>query len=188
MSLKLQILSHQQRCTELLNNTDFFLAYDKLLNETAARLKLGGHIYLAGNGGSFADALHLAGELNGKIYKDRKPIPTHVLGSDLGTLTCISNDYGYEKAFARELQGKINYNDVFIGITTSGNSTNILNAFTVCTGLKVLLCGNNGGKALNLCDIVLNVPGTTADEIQQLHEIVYHSFVYDLEQLLFKET
>jgi len=159
--------------------------YSVIIKTLVDCIKSGGHIYLAGNGGSYADALHIAGELNGKIYQDRQPYPAHVLGSDGASLTAIANDYSYDQIFARELQGKMTENDVFIGISTSGNSKNIVEAMKIAKGITILLTGsNNACKASEHCAIMLNVPGSRADEIQTLHQIIYHSLIYDIEEKL----
>jgi len=163
----------------------FYQEYEITIRVLSDCIKSGGHIYLAGNGGSFSDALHIAGELNGRIYSERNPIPAHVLGSDGASLTAIANDYSYKEVFSRELKGKMTTNDVFIGISTSGNSENIVEAFKVAKGFKILFTGpNNACKASKHCDIILNVPGNRSDEIQTIHQLVYHSMVYDLEEKL----
>lgn len=169
----------------LAKDTHFHDTYQVALKTIADCIKNGGHIYLAGNGGSFSDALHIAGELNGKIYANRQPYPAHVLGSDGASLTAIANDYNYDQIFARELQGKMTENDVFIGISTSGNSKNIVEAMKIAKGITILLTGSNTTCiAGQHCDIMINTVSNLADEVQQMHQTIYHSLIYDIEEKL----
>lgn len=179
--LKNNIMNHML----LVKNEDFHNNYKIALKVLTDCLKSGGHIYLAGNGGSMSDALHIAGELNCKIYKDRHPYPAHVLGSDVASLTAIANDYSYSEIFSRELKGKMKENDIFIALSTSGNSKNIIEALKIAKGLRILLTGQN--KTCNAsyhCDIMINTVSNLADEIQQMHQTIYHSLIYDLEEKL----
>ena len=171
----------------LLNSPSFFETYELMVKEIVNRLKQGGRIYIAGNGGSASDAQHLAAEFVCKIDKERPGIAAEALTTDTSLLTAIANDFGYEYVFSRQLETKCTYKDVFIGISTSGNSKNIIEAFKKCNGLKILFTGKNTGQAASLCDIVISVQGNTTDQIQELHEIIYHSIVYDVENLLFGE-
>ena len=134
--------------TTLLENTlvleKFSVAVDVVVN----RYRLGGRIYIAGNGGSAADAQHLAAEFVSKLARDRAPLPAEALTVDSSVLTAIANDYGYEEVFSRQLAGKVTKNDVFLGITTSGQSRNILRALETCRELAVpsiVFCGREGG-------------------------------------------
>lgn len=185
-------MKYIENLTNSLENINTSLKDEALLNdysiivkEMCLRLRHGGRIYIAGNGGSAADAGHLAAELVCKIGRERPPIAAESLMTDTALLTAISNDFGYKYTISRQLEAKCNFNDVFIAISTSGNSENILEGFKVCPGYKILLTGNKPCKGSNLCDIVLKVSGYTTDQIQQQHEILYHSLVYDIENELF---
>lgn len=169
----------------LAKDEEFNNEYEAMVKVLADVVKNGGHIYLAGNGGSHADSLHIAAELNGRIYSNRNPIPAHVLGSDGASMTAIANDYSYKEVFSRELQGKMTEKDVLIALSTSGNSENIVEALKVAKGIRILFTGiNNACKAAPYSDIMISTPGNRADEIQTLHQLVYHSMIYDLEEKL----
>lgn len=137
----------------------------------------GNKIYLAGNGGSAADAQHIAAELTGRFVKERKPLPGMALTTDTSALTAIANDYGYEFVFSRQLEAFAQPGDVFIGISTSGNSQSILNALEVAkkTGCKTIgLTGRGGGKMNQMCDINIVVPAEVTARIQEMHILIGH--------------
>jgi D-sedoheptulose 7-phosphate isomerase len=140
-------------------------------------LKSGGKILLAGNGGSAADAQHIAGEFVSRFAFERPGLPAIALTTDTSILTAIGNDYGYEKLFARQVQALGNEGDVFIGYSTSGTSPNVLQAFVeararglVCVGFT----GNRGGPMLTLCDHLLAVPCASTPKIQEGHLVLGH--------------
>lgn len=152
-------------------------------------LQRGGKILLAGNGGSAADAQHIAGELVSRFAFDRPGLPAIALTTDSSILTAIGNDYGYEKLFARQVQAHGNKGDVFIGYSTSGKSPNILLAFAearsrslVCIGLT----GNHGGPMRELCDHLLEVPSGDTPKIQEGHLVLGHILCGLIENALFK--
>lgn len=139
-------------------------------------LKGGGKIIFAGNGGSFADAQHLSAEFICKFMFDRGPLASIVLGANSSAISAISNDYGYEQVFARELKGLAKDPDLFIPISTSGNSPNILRAAeqAISQGLKpIALTGAGGGKLISLCEC-LCVPSTSTALIQEAHIMIGH--------------
>jgi D-sedoheptulose 7-phosphate isomerase len=143
---------------------------------------------LAGNGGSAADAQHLAGEFVNKFYFNRPGLGSIALTTDSSILTAIGNDYGFEKIFARQVQALGNTGDVFIGISTSGNSTDVLEALKVCKdlGIKTIgLTGQTGGEMADLCDICLKVPSTETPRIQESHILIGHILCYLTENSLF---
>lgn len=149
----------------------------------------GNKVYSAGNGGSHCDAMHFAEEWTGRYRKDRKPLPALAL-SDPSHLSCVSNDYGFEHVFERMVDAFGVAGDVFVGITTSGNSPNILLAAETARkkGMKVVgLLGKDGGKMKLLCDIPIVVPGATTDRIQELHIKVIHIAIECTERRLFPE-
>jgi D-sedoheptulose 7-phosphate isomerase len=143
---------------------------------------------LAGNGGSAADAQHIAAELVNRFYMDRPGLPSIALTTDTSILTGIGNDYGYEQLFARQVQALGNEGDVFIGISTSGNSPNIIRAFEACKEKGIItigLTGENGGKMAGLCDHCINVPSNETPRIQEAHILIGHIMCYIIEQEMF---
>lgn len=132
----------------------------------------GNKVIFCGNGGSAADSQHLAAELMGRYKFDRAPMPAMSLTVDTSALTAIGNDYGYDKIFSRQLKGIGNAGDVLVGISTSGNSKNIIDAFSVAKekGIKtVAFTGETGGEMLKSADICLNVPSNITNNIQEMH-------------------
>lgn len=154
-------------------------------------LQAGGKILLAGNGGSAADAQHIAGEFVSRFMFDRPGLPAIALTTDTSILTAIGNDYGYEKLFERQIQAHGNEGDVFIGYSTSGKSPNILRAFDeakrrglICVGLT----GNRGGPMRNLCNYLLEVPSASTPKIQEGHLVLGHILCGLVEYALFKPS
>jgi D-sedoheptulose 7-phosphate isomerase len=140
-------------------------------------LKKGNKVLLAGNGGSAADAQHIAAELSGRFVKERRALPGIALTTDTSALTSIANDYGYEHVFSRQVEALAGPGDLFIGISTSGNSQGILNALTKAKelGCKTLgLSGRDGGKMNGLCDLNIVVPSPTTARIQEMHILIGH--------------
>src|SRR5882757_6653201 len=140
-------------------------------------LKKGNKVLLAGNGGSAADAQHIAAELSGRFVKERKALPGIALTTDTSALTSIANDYGYEYAFSRQLEALAKHGDLFIGISTSGNSPGILKAFETAKKLncKTLgFSGRDGGKMNGICDLNIIVPSDITARIQEIHILIGH--------------
>lgn len=140
-------------------------------------IKSGNKVLLAGNGGSAADAQHIAAELTGRYVKDRKPLPGIALTVDTSALTSIANDYGYEHVFSRQLEAFARPGDLFIGISTSGNSPGILAAFESAKKLEVKtlgLSGRDGGKMNGLCELNIIVPSNITARIQEMHILIGH--------------
>jgi D-sedoheptulose 7-phosphate isomerase len=145
---------------------------------------------LAGNGGSAADSQHIAGEFVSRFYFDRPGLPSIALTTDTSIMTAIGNDYGYEKLFARQVQAMGNEGDVFIAISTSGNSPNIIKALEVCKekGITSIgLTGMSGGKMATLCDLCLNVPSNETPRIQEVHILIGHIICCIVEEELFSQ-
>ena len=135
-------------------------------------IKKGNKIIFCGNGGSAADSQHLAAELMGRYKYDRHPLAAMSLTLDTSSLTAIGNDYGYEQVFSRPLQGVGKKGDVLVGISTSGNSANVIKAFEVAKEMgiqTVAFTGNSGGKMIEIADITLNVPSDITNNIQEMH-------------------
>ncbi|EDP6972326.1 D-sedoheptulose 7-phosphate isomerase [Campylobacter jejuni] len=148
----------------------------------------GNKTLLAGNGGSAADAQHIAGEFVSRFYFDRPGIASIALTTDTSILTAIGNDYGYENLFARQVQAQGVKGDVFIGISTSGNSKNILKALDLCRqkGITSIgLSGASGGAMNELCDYCIKVPSTCTPRIQEAHILIGHIICAIVEEELF---
>ena len=150
--------------------------------------KIGGRLYIAGNGGSAADAQHLAAEFVSKLARDRAPLPAEALTVDTSILTAIGNDYGYDQVFARQIKGKVTSKDIFLGITTSGNSPNIILALEACreAGIpSIVFSGHDGGKVKTLADFLLIAPGKMTSTIQELHIVLAHTLCECVETEIF---
>ena len=147
-------------------------------------LQNGHKVLTCGNGGSAADALHLAEELVGKYLKERKSLPGICLCADSTAITCIANDYGFDQVFSRQVEGLGCAGDVLVVFSTSGNSPSILNALKAAKAkgvLTIALLGKGGGKALGMADLEIIIPGTTTARIQELHTFVLHSWLESID-------
>jgi len=145
---------------------------------------------LAGNGGSAADAQHIAAELVGRYGFDRPSIPSLALTTDTSNITAIGNDYGYDKIFSRQLEGMGQEGDIFIGISTSGNSQNLINAFEVAKNKNILtiaLVGKDGGEMAKMADIALVVPSDSTPRIQESHILIGHILCDIIEKEIFAD-
>lgn len=163
-----------------------------LIVRTVVTAYLQGHrLYIVGNGGSAADAQHLATEFVSKLARDRGPLPAEALTVDSSTLTAIGNDYGFENLFSRQIQAKMRPGDVLLAITTSGQSANILRALEACREQgcqSILYTGRDGGPAAELADFVLIAPGEDTNTIQEVHILLAHVLCACVEQELFPEV
>jgi D-sedoheptulose 7-phosphate isomerase len=158
-------------------------AVDTIYSSLAA----GGQLFTAGNGGSAADAQHIAAELTGRFLRDRRPIPAMALHANSSALTAIGNDYGYEQVFARELSAHARPGDVLLALSTSGNSTNILRAIEAAHQINVAaigLTGESGGQMRAACDLCLCVPSRSTPRIQEMHIMIYHAICELLDEKL----
>jgi D-sedoheptulose 7-phosphate isomerase len=152
-----------------------------------ASLDAGGKLLIAGNGGSAADAQHIAAELTGRFVRERKALPAIALHSNTSALTAIGNDYGYEQVFARELSAHARPGDVLLAISTSGGSKSILRAIEEARQKKVAvigLTGESGGKMREVCDLCLCVASNTTARIQEMHITIGHTICELLEEEL----
>lgn len=150
---------------------------DRAADLCISALRNGGKIIFCGNGGSAADAQHLAAELMGRFLIDRNPLPALSLTVDTSALTAIGNDYGFEKVFSRQLRGIAQKGDVVFGLSTSGNSANVVEAFEVARSLglgTIGLTGQDGGKMRPLSDVLIAVPHTKTNHIQEVHIAIGH--------------
>ena len=148
-------------------------------------LKNNGKILILGNGGSAADAQHIAAELVGRYKTDRKGLAAIALTTDSSAITSISNDFGYEHVFERQIQALANAKDVVIGISTGGTSKNVINALSLASslGCKIIgLSGKDGGDMNNVCDINIVVPSNDTPRIQELHIFIGHTICHLVDQ------
>ena len=161
----------------ILDNPEFQNRIQRAAEMITESLRGGGKIHFCGNGGSAADAQHLAAELSGRFYFDRPPLNAEALHCNTSYLTAVGNDYGYDLIFSRLLRGTAKAGDVIVGISTSGNSKNILNAFEVAKemGVKIIaMTGETGGAMKDYADILLNVPSKDTPRIQESHIMLGH--------------
>jgi len=160
---------------------------EKFAIETARRLKKGGTLYLLGNGGSAADAQHIAGELIGRFSKDRPPIRAIALTTDTSVLTALGNDYGFERVFERQVEGLVTEKDIVIGISTSGKSENVRRALLKAKekgALTAGFLGKGGGTIKEIVDYAFVVPSNETPRIQECHITLGHTLCELLENLL----
>jgi D-sedoheptulose 7-phosphate isomerase len=160
---------------------------EQMAEMIAAAFKNGGKVIIFGNGGSMCDAMHFAEELTGRYRLDRKPLPAIAL-SDPSYLTCVANDYGFDQVFARGVEALAKSGDAIIGLSTSGNSSNIINALQKANTLQcktIALLGRDGGTIKGICDLELIIPVETSDRIQELHMLILHTLTECVEHLLF---
>lgn len=180
-----------------------FLEVEKVLKETLAQqadsiehaaelivaaYRKGHGVFLFGNGGSAADAQHMAGELNGRYLKERRPLKAQALVGDASTITCIANDYGYEHVFSRQLLANAGAGDIAFGFSTSGNSKNVIEAFKAAKTIGVAtiaITGKGGGALAELSDVLIEIPSSFTPHIQEAGMVVYHCLCEQIEQALF---
>mgnify|MGYP006355381357 CR=1 FL=1 len=158
-----------------------------LAENIVAAIKRGNKLILCGNGGSASDALHFAGEIVGRFQKEREAWPAVVLNADVATLTAIANDYGYDDVFSRQAQGYVKEGDVFIGISTSGNSENVYRAVNVAKNKGAItsaLLGKDGGKIGEQVDCPIIVPNANTARVQESHIMLIHIICEIVEEKL----
>jgi D-sedoheptulose 7-phosphate isomerase len=161
----------------------------KLSEQIAATFQQGGKVLIAGNGGSACDAMHFAEEFTGRYRKNRRALPVISL-TDPSHITCVGNDFGFEEIFARGVEAYGKPGDLFIGISTSGNSENVIRAVKKAKELKMTttaFLGKDGGKLKSQCDVEFIVPAQTADRIQEIHMTILHIVIEGVERILFPE-
>lgn len=157
------------------------------INIITNALKNGNKILICGNGGSAADSQHFAAEIVGRYKLERKGYPAIALSTDTSILTAIGNDYGFEKIFERQIEALGNNGDILIGISTSGNSENVINAVKIAKNMGIYtigLLGKEGGKLNNLVDLSLLVPSNNTPRVQECHLTIYHVICEEVEKKL----
>lgn len=163
---------------------------EAMAGEMAAVLRAGGRLLSCGNGGSLCDAMHFAEELSGR-YRDDRPALSALALTDAGHMSCVANDYGYDRVFARAVEAQGREGDILLGFTTSGSSPNVLAAMRTARegGLRVFgLLGKGGGEALGLCDLAVVVPATDTGRIQEIHIKVVHALIELIERELYPDN
>ena len=163
--------------TSVLQNEALLKTTEATVAAMVTALKNGNHIYFCGNGGSAADAQHLAAEFSGRFYKDREALPAEALHCNTSYLTAVANDYSYDVIFARLIKGIGKKGDFLVGLSTSGNSANIVKAFEVCREKGIItvgFTGETGGKMKDLSDYLINVPSKNTPRIQESHIMLGH--------------
>lgn len=174
---------------KILNDKNIIETINQAANAIIDAYKNGKKVLTAGNGGSAGDAQHIAGELVSKFFFDRPGLSAFSLATDTSILTAIGNDYGYEKSFSRQIQANANEGDVFIAISTSGNSENIVNALVEAKKKNVTTIGLVGEKTCemdDLCDYIIKVPSDSTPTIQESHIMIGHIICALVEEAIFK--
>lgn len=174
----------------LLEDETIILLIQKICDIAIETYSRGNKILIAGNGGSAADAQHIAGELVSRFYFDRPALPALALSTDTSILTAIGNDYGYENLFLRQIQANGKSGDIFVAISTSGNSLNIINGLKICKNLGITtvgLTGKTGGRMIGLCDYCIQVPSDETPRIQEAHILIGHIICAVVEKVIFEE-
>ncbi|GAB7088722.1 D-sedoheptulose 7-phosphate isomerase [Marinifilum fragile] len=182
--IKQSFLDAQAVLNEFLANEENFKAIEKAGEAMAESIKNGGKVISCGNGGSMCDAMHFAEELTGR-FRDDRPGMAAVAISDPSHITCVGNDYGFDYIFSRYVEGMGQKGDVFLGISTSGNSANVINAIKSAKekGMTVVgLTGKTGGQMAEMCDVEIRVPWKAySDRVQEIHIKVIHCLIQYIE-------
>ncbi len=173
---------------DILNDEELLRKIHTFTDMLISTYRNNGKVLFCGNGGSAADAQHIAAELSGRFYLDRKPLYAEALHCNSSYMTSVSNDYGFENVFARAIEAVGRKGDVLVGITTSGNSANVLKAFEKAHEIGVstiAMTGENGGKIASISDLLINVPSTCTPRIQEAHIMIGHIVCELVEKELF---
>ena len=163
---------------------------EKVAKELAKTFQKGNKVLICGNGGSNCDALHFAEEFTGRFRGDRKALPAIAI-SDSSHITCVGNDYGFDYIFSRGVEAYGKGGDMFFGISTSGNSPNVIKAVEVAKSMGMKTCvllGKDGGKLKGMCDYEFIIPGKTSDRIQEIHMMILHIIIEGVERIMFPEN
>lgn len=174
--------------SQILQKPELLQAIQAVVTELVIAFKAGNRVYFCGNGGSAADAQHLAAEFSGRFYKDRLALPAEALHCNTSYLTAVANDYGYEHVYARLIEGIGQPGDVLIGLSTSGNSVNIIEAMQKAKRkgmVTVAFTGETGGYMKDECNFLLNIPSTDTPRIQESHIMTGHIICELVEQQYF---
>jgi D-sedoheptulose 7-phosphate isomerase len=187
---KQSFIEAQKTLTDFLNNPDQLQKCEKFSDLLFETFKSGGNLFTCGNGGSHCDAMHFAEEWTGRYRKDRAAVGALALG-DASHMSCVSNDYGFDFVFSRQVEALGRKGDMLVGISTSGNSKNVILAVEAAKkkGMKtVALLGRDGGKLKSLADHAIVIPAETSDRIQEMHIKIIHTVIESVERKLFPEN
>jgi D-sedoheptulose 7-phosphate isomerase len=174
---------------EILTDEVMLATTGEVVHVIVDAFKAGQRVYFAGNGGSAADAQHLAAEFSGRFYTDRLALPAEALHCNTSYLTAVANDYSYDEVYARLIRGIAHPGDVLVGLSTSGNSGNIVRAFEAARQKKVItigFTGASGGKMKVISDYLFNIPSTDTPRIQEAHILMGHIICELVEKEFFK--
>lgn len=163
---------------------------EKVAKALAEVFNNGNKVLICGNGGSNCDALHFAEEFTGRFRRDRRALPAIAI-SESSHITCVGNDYGFDYVFSRGVEAYGKSGDMFIGISTSGNSGNVIKAVEAAKkiGMKTcVLLGKDGGKLKGMCDYEFIIPGKTSDRVQEIHMMILHIIIEGVERIMFPEN
>lgn len=188
MEIKKTITDSIETKQKILNDDQLLALIDQASDNCIETFRNDGKVLLCGNGGSAADAQHIAAELSGRFYYDREPLYAEALHVNTSYLTAVGNDYSYDEIFSRMVKAAGKTNDVLIGISTSGNSGNVVNAIVQANklGMKTIgLTGEKGGALFEICDICIRVPSTNTARIQESHIMIGHIICEIVESTLF---
>lgn len=183
-----QFIEAQTLLNTFINNTENTLILNSICQSSVNAFNNHKKILIAGNGGSAADAQHFAGELVSRFYFDRPALPAIALTTDSSIMTAIGNDYGYDMLFERQIEAHGQPGDIFIGLSTSGNSPNIIRALKAAKKLDMITVGLTGekvGQMDPLCDYLLKVPSSVTPRIQEIHELICHTICASIEKVIF---
>ena len=175
----------------LLRDEQILQTVQECVKSIVHAFETGKKVLFCGNGGSASDAQHLAAEFSGRFYTDRDALPADALHCNTSYLTAVANDYSYDVIYSRLIKGIGNEGDVLVGLSTSGNSTNIVNAFEMAKEKKMItigLTGSTGGKLKDLSDFLINIPSDDTPRIQESHITVGHIICQLVEEIYFAET
>jgi D-sedoheptulose 7-phosphate isomerase len=172
----------------ILNDEKLLHTIEKIVSVITDAFKVGNRIYFCGNGGSAADAQHLAAEFSGRFYTDRKALPAEALHCNTSYLTAVANDYGFDVVYSRMIDGIGEMGDILIGLSTSGNSANIIKAFEVAQEkgiVTIAFTGITGGQMKSISDYLVNIPSTDTPRIQESHITIGHIICQLVEEKYF---
>ena len=174
---------------KILQNPELLVTIENVINVITDAFKNGNRVYFCGNGGSAADAQHLAAEFSGRFYTDRKALPAEALHCNTSYLTAVANDYGYDVVYSRMIEGIGETGDVLVGLSTSGNSVNILKAFEAAKekGITTIaFTGSTGGQMKSVSDHLINIPSADTPRIQESHIMLGHIICQLVEEKIFQ--
>ena len=186
--IKSSIKSSVENHTRVLNDSNLQINIERIVTNSIEAFKNDKKILFCGNGGSASDAQHIASELSGRFYKDRPPLYAEALHVNSSYMTAVANDYGYEETYARMVEASGSKGDVLVGISTSGNSPNVVKAMQNAKEIGMVtvgFTGSKGGKMKEICDIMIQVPSDDTPRIQEVHILVGHIICQLIEEEMF---